>query len=51
MNLFEKLKERSDKKNRHHIEKDYHREVSPTDFDTENTKLVKEYLEPDIRQV
>lgn len=34
------------KKNRHHSEKDYKREVFPTEFTTEDAALVREYLEP-----
>ena len=47
----EKLKKYHDKKTRHHIERQYKRDLSPTDFDTENTNLAKKYLEPDVRQV
>ena len=36
------------KKDRHSIEKSYNREVTPTEFDTENIELVKEYMEKNI---
>lgn len=38
----------SPKNNRHYIEKEYKREVSPTEFTTENAALVREYLEPTL---
>lgn len=54
MKLFRKNRIRNkshikpNKKDRHSIEKSYNREVTPTDFDTENIGLVKEYMEKNV---